>query len=116
MLRQVLLGAAILALAPAAQSFAQETHPISGTPTAEGSQDVQRLKALMAIVPGGEAADPYRALADAFGRAALKGSAVGEAKAVTLGGASSPDFTANFDLAKRTMRPAPLAPGSAEIP
>jgi hypothetical protein len=27
-----------------------------------------------------------------------------------------PDFTANFDRAAQTVRPAPLAPGSAEIP
>lgn len=26
------------------------------------------------------------------------------------------DFRANFDLAARTLRPSPLAPGSAEIP
>jgi len=26
------------------------------------------------------------------------------------------DFTANFDRAARTMRPSPLAPGSAEVP
>ena len=29
---------------------------------------------------------------------------------------SVPDFKANFDLAARTSRPAPLAPGSAEVP
>ena len=29
---------------------------------------------------------------------------------------SVPDFKSNFDLAARTARPAPLAPGSAEIP
>lgn len=29
---------------------------------------------------------------------------------------SVPDFNANFDLAARTSRPAPLAPGSAEVP
>jgi hypothetical protein len=27
-----------------------------------------------------------------------------------------PDFTANFDRAAQTVRPTPLAPGSAEIP
>jgi hypothetical protein len=28
----------------------------------------------------------------------------------------SADFKSNFDLAVRTARPAPLAPGSAEVP
>lgn len=31
-------------------------------------------------------------------------------------GRSVSDFTANFDRAARTMRPSPLAPGSAEVP
>jgi hypothetical protein len=31
-------------------------------------------------------------------------------------GHSVADFTANFDRASRTLRPSPLAPGSAEVP
>ncbi|MCC6947692.1 MAG: hypothetical protein IT539_07990 [Bradyrhizobiaceae bacterium] len=31
-------------------------------------------------------------------------------------GPTTIDFRANFDLAARTLRPSPLAPGSAEVP
>jgi hypothetical protein len=109
MLKQILACAGILALAPAAPLSAQDYYPMYGNQKLHRAQNVEALTARMLAVPGGEVADPYKALASAFGNMEFIGSAV----AATPNSASV-DRSSSGPAA--AGGPAPLAPGSAEIP
>jgi hypothetical protein len=97
MLKQLVMSSAIATVAFVGTASAQEL-PSRGEPA-------QAPAWIPASIDGGdaEAAAIFSAAGRTLGLTAQLRDAV-------------PDFKANFDLAGQTVRPAPLAPGSAEIP
>jgi hypothetical protein len=126
MMKQLFMSSAVIVFALVGPASGQEL-------ASRGEPAPTRIQILRA--PASDGLDEYRALEDAFGgprqlRVQIPASVDGDdADAIVIFAAagralgptaqirhSVPDFTANFDRAAQTVRPAPLAPGSAEIP